>query len=106
MFSFIFHYYWIFVESFTTIKGTFPLVSWYSLDLQASCLGHGKLLRCPRQDAKDFPSLPTYLVKLDKHNHSGIVFTFHICLKEPPAMLVYLRFILEMIIVSIFNTTN
>ena len=25
-------------------------------------------MRCPRQDAKDFPSLLTYLVKLDKHN--------------------------------------
>ena len=82
------------------------MVSWYSLDPEASCLGHGKLLRCPRQDAEDFPSLLTYLVKLDKHNHSGILFKFHIYLKEPPAMLVYLRFILGIIIISIFNTTN
>ena len=104
----IFIYLSLFLDICLALYNNISFVSWYSLGPQGHLfgLGRGELLRCPRQDAKDFPSLLTYLVKLDKHNHSGIVFKFHIYLKEPPAMLIYLRFILEMIIISIFNTKN
>ena len=59
----IFIYLSLFLNICLALYNNISFVSWYSLGPQGHLfgLGHGELLRCPRQDSKDFPSLLTHL---------------------------------------------
>ena len=59
----IFIYLSLFLDICLALYNNISFASWYSLGPQGHLfgLGRGELLRCPRQDAKDFPSLLTHL---------------------------------------------